>query len=195
MKNTEDCDTAHLMWSKIAETFLLTWALIESPQDIYDGAQHVAKWIIDHDRDVSTRSQATPPSLTRGFIADTITTPNTAKVHNLTVLASNYKAQALAKLDRQCKQLLLMSKRLQQELATNFEARSLDTRQVPRPVPKSADLVACAENWDFFPHPSRGPWMPADLVLGARYQRKSASAAADANTWSEGAVAREVRER
>jgi ribonuclease HI len=65
------------------------------------------------------------PTLTRGKLAGTTTTPNMSRVHKLTVLASNFKAEALSKLDRQCRQLVLMAKRCGNEINGNFEARTL----------------------------------------------------------------------
>ena len=43
MDTTDNCDTAHHMWSKICETYLLTWARIEEPADIHQGADRVAQ--------------------------------------------------------------------------------------------------------------------------------------------------------
>ena len=54
---TDDLDIAHHTWSKIAETFLHTWAALQATDDIGDCAAPIASRIIQFDRKKSLKSQ------------------------------------------------------------------------------------------------------------------------------------------
>ena len=132
MENTEDLGLAHLLWSKIAEVYLHTWAAILDPHDIDDCAHCIANRIIVHDRKRSAKYPTAfksalrrIPALTRGVLAETAPKPNLSRLHRMTILASNAQAEVLSQLDRRCRHLALVATRLGKDLSTNFEARTL----------------------------------------------------------------------
>ena len=78
MINFDDLDVTHLSWSRISETNLHTWSILEQPDGILHSSSFAAA-VIAKSRSTDTGCNADSrmthniPSLTRGLIADTIT--------------------------------------------------------------------------------------------------------------------------